>query len=86
MKRLLLRRAGLLLLWEFVFRMSLFGIIGNAELADMSETYRKELVSKKTRIVIYVLGVLDFVLSVGSLSRITEAEMSLPSFLMSYVM
>ncbi len=76
----------MLLLWEFVFRMSLFGIIGNAELADMSETYRKELVSKKTRIVIYVLGVLDFVLSVGSLSRITEAEMSLPSFLMSYVM
>ena len=66
--------------------MSLFGIIGNAEQADMSETYRKELVSKKTRIVIYVLGVLDFVLSVGSLSRITEAEMSLPSFLMSYVM
>lgn len=75
-----LSESGIAAVMGTVFRAPLFGIIGNVEPDSKKETYRKKLVSKRTRIIIYVLGVLGALCSMGLLSKLTGSESGLPRF------
>lgn len=67
-----------------VFRAPLFGIIGNMEPDSKGETYRKKLVSKRTRIGIYILGVLGAMAAFALLGKIAGNMAGLPRFEADY--
>lgn len=75
-----LTESGIAAVMGVVFRAPLFGIIGNVEPDNRRETYRKKLVSKKTRIIIYCLGVLGALVTMGLLNRAVGSESGLPRF------
>lgn len=67
-----------------VFRAPLFGIVGNVEPDSKGETYRKKLVSKRTRIGIYILGVLGAMAAFALLGKIAGNMAGLPRFEADY--
>ena len=75
-----LSESGIAAVMGTVFRAPLFGIIGNVEPDSGKETYRKKLVSKRTRLIIYILGVLGALCSMGGLGSLTGSEAGLPRF------
>ena len=71
---------GMAAVLGIVFNAPLFGIINNLEPDNKEEKYRKKLVDKKTRIFIYIAGVLGAMLAMKLLSSIFGGGSGLPRF------
>lgn len=67
-----------------IFGAPLFGIIGNLEPDNRNETYRKKLVSKKSRIFIYCMGVIGGIFTIRALNIVAGADGGLPRFSRNY--
>lgn len=63
-----------------VFGAPLFGIAENLEPDDRSEQYRKKLLSKKERILLYCMGVAGGMLTLNGLGKLLGNTGSLPRF------
>lgn len=63
-----------------IFNAPLFGIAGNLEPDNRKEKYRTKLVSKKSRIILYVMGVLGGMLAMQLLGMIFGKGAGLPRF------
>ena len=63
-----------------IFNAPLFGIVDNLEPDNKSEKYRKKLVSKRTRIFFYIMGVAGAMAVMWGLNELTGGSGGLPRF------
>ncbi|NLD20250.1 MAG: chloride channel protein [Clostridiales bacterium] len=75
-----LMESGIAATLGVVFNAPLFGIIGNLEPDNKKEKYGKKLASKKTRIFLYIMGVIGGMLAVMGLGRLLGSSGGLPRF------
>ena len=75
-----LAEAGMAATLGVIFNAPLFGIINNIEPDDRKERFREKLVSKKTRLFIYFMGVAGAMASMNFLSAIFGGGAGLPKF------
>lgn len=75
-----LAETGMAAVLGVVFNAPLFGIVSNLEPDNKKEKYRKKLVDKKTRIFIYITGVVGAMLAMRFLGNVFGGGFGLPRF------